>query len=252
MGDYFACIGLKCTNHQQQGEDMFERLSNGTNILDKSRPQVYSQPDYSHGIGYYPQISLLDELHEVAPDSTFVFQFRPIADWIRSTGHWYNMLQRFGLFEMPGLVLTPEQRTKRTQLMADYPILGRTPKQSGIRNDKKSEPEHDNGLTGLQQAKWWCGHVLHIREYVSEYPSHALIELDLYDSNGTASYLYDLFQADTDAHHYASKHETADEGATPTTTLTQCWGESNKSSEHGKRAKAAKNKTNQKEPKRND
>jgi len=49
-------------------------------------------------------------------------------------------------------------------------------------------------------AKWWCGHVLHIREYVKEYPSHALIELDLYDMEGSISLLYDLLKADTDAH----------------------------------------------------
>jgi hypothetical protein len=52
---------------------------------------------------------------------------------------------------------------------------------------------------------WYCGHVRHIREFVALHPSHALIELDLYDMERSATVMAKLFQV----------KET-------------CWGHSNK------------------------
>jgi hypothetical protein len=56
---------------------------------------------------------LLDELHELNPNSTFVFNFRPVADWIRSVTGWNALKVQFARFLMPGLVMTPDQQTKR-------------------------------------------------------------------------------------------------------------------------------------------
>ena len=76
-------------------------------------------------------------------------------------------------------------------------------------------------ISDTQIVKWWCGHVLHLREYIREYPSHALIELDLYDTSGTNSVLHDLFQADA----------MDGEGK-------ECWGKSNTKEEfEAKKAK---------------
>ena len=71
--------------------------------------------------------------------------------------------------------------------------------------------------------------MLHIRDYVQEYPSHALIELDLYDLNGTTSLLYDLFQADTDAYHYTQQQNQDQQQDDASGSSVSCWGQSNKS-----------------------
>merc|ERR1711957_981408 len=131
---------------------------------------------------------------------------------------------------MPGLVLTPKQRA---ELEAHQLRITNMKHQIG-----EQLGQHIT-IKDVQLAKWWCGHVLHIREYVKEYPSHSLIELDLYDTNETESLLYHLFQADTNAYHLHRKAKS-NEGArssqehVPTPTPTpqkQCfWGHSNQGS----------------------
>lgn len=245
LKDYLDCLGLNA-NHGQNGKFMHENLANYTNYVDKDyQADAYTQLDRNEGPGYYPQISLLDELHELDPDATLVFLFRPMADWIPSLTHWNQMRHRMSKFVMPGLVLTPEQ-LNRNQWLQNNP------------NGEKNKPETKARkfalmLSDVQLAKWWCGHALHIREYVKEYPSHSLIELDLYDTNGTSSLLYDLFHADADAYHAGrdangtgtgeseTDHQGGGAGTTAAaTTLTpkrpQCvWGQSNKSTDKKKR-----------------
>ena len=215
LADYFNCIGIKA-NHNQDGEGMFRRLSSGRGIYGKDRfyrkkNQAFCQLDTSTGIGFYPQISLLDELHEEHPHSTLIFNFRPISDWIRSTTNWYGMRSRFSKFLVPGLVLTPEQLRNNQEF------------HSGENKTKFLR------LSKIQLAKWWCGHVLHMREYVREYPSHALIELDLYDTNGTAALMYDLFRADTDDTYLKEEEEPPSQPLReePRESLKQCWGKRN-------------------------
>lgn len=207
--DFFGCIGLNA-DHGQQGRLMFENLDNGrplfSGIGKKFPVHAQTQLDFNVQTGFYPQVSLLDELHEVFPEATMVFLFRPIADWIVSTAKWNAMKHRFGKFRMPGLELT-EAQLDRLDLLDSL-------NQTTI---EKAKRVRHIPLTDLQIAKWWCGHVLHLREFVREHPSHALVELDLYDSESTSALLYDLFQADTDAHS----------GNTHSPNGT-CWGHSNK------------------------
>jgi len=223
--DFMACIGFK-SNHGQNGKKMFENLADGKrlyhpNSSSNKKAHAYSQLDQNGGTGYYPQISLLDELHEVDPDSTFVFNFRPIKDWIRSITEWFSMRRRMGSFLMPGLVLSPEQR-KRAE---------------GIARGKVNNSPQLPLLSEVQLAQWWCGHALHIREYVKEYPSHALVELDLYDTEGSTSVMYDLFQADTDAYFASLEGTNNDDGSERREDASDekhCWGHSNKSSDRKK------------------
>jgi hypothetical protein len=49
-------------------------------------------------------------------------------------------------------------------------------------------------VNDIQLARWWCGHVKHIRRYFELYPSHKLVELELYANNGSSSVLYGMFQ----------------------------------------------------------
>jgi len=178
LQNYFRCLGLNA-NHGQNGFLMVKNLAKGVDIykLRGIKSHAYTQLDSNFGQGFYPQITLLDELHEVDPNSTFFLNFRPIHDWINSVKEWHLMIHRMRKYTMPGLILTPEQVKANNE------------------QGRRTKPP----LSKIQMAKWWCGHVLHIREYVKEYSSHALIELDLYDSNGTASLLYDLLQVDTNA-----------------------------------------------------
>jgi hypothetical protein len=126
------------------------------------------------------------------------------------------MKDRFGALEVPGMFRTPEEITAiqrdrnkidnffKTPLLRAY-HAGEGKKFEKVVEKLKLARNHSLGfrypmITDVQMAKWWCGHVLHIREYVKEYPSHALIELDLYDMKGSETLLHDLLKVDTDAH----------------------------------------------------
>merc|ERR1711957_88591 len=65
LHSYFTCIGLK-SNHMQNGARMVKLLANGNHTILSGFPNVHTfmQLDHNFGVGYYPQISLLDELHE--------------------------------------------------------------------------------------------------------------------------------------------------------------------------------------------
>ena len=84
---YLRCTGLK-VSHEQEGKDMVQNLANNRSLFENKKwsdMHAYAQLDRDTGPGYFPQISLLDELHELEPDSTFVLLSRPIADWVHST-----------------------------------------------------------------------------------------------------------------------------------------------------------------------
>jgi hypothetical protein len=94
---------------------------------------------------FFPQMQLLDGIHQEHPNATFILNFRPVNDWINSARKFNGMVFRFIQCDIPGLPIG----------------LGR--KDQDMRN-------------------WYCCHVRHIREFVALHPSHALIELDLYDT----------------------------------------------------------------------
>jgi len=195
---------------------MAQRLDEGKFPLFKRDNHAYTQLDTNFDSPdhppTYPQITLLDEMHEIYPNSTMTFLFRPLETWIRSVRNWNGMWTRFAGFVMPGLQLTRVQMQQNRKIRAWH----RQNDEFRARNQRPRPIE----LTSLQGARWWYGHVLHIREYVREYPSHALIELDLYDSASSAELLHDLFEADADAHYEADPNAVLDKTA-------QCWGHSN-------------------------
>ena len=132
--------------------------------------QAHTQLDYtSSNENFFPQIQLLDEIHMAEPNSTFVLLFRPVEDWIKSTQSWHHYTVRWANSnqDLPdlGSILTPQQRIARDQ-----------------RGEKIM-------LTEEQLQRWWCVHVEHIRRFVETYPSHNLIELDLYDRDGSTTEL---------------------------------------------------------------
>jgi hypothetical protein len=217
---FFECSGYMAS-HQQQGQVIMDEnlrgLGMGNSIFDtkwsrmerrrlvnkateegKSEMErrqmiqnlrvAHLQLDNNVRKGYYPQIQLLDEIHQESPQSTFIMAFRPINDWITSVISHHGMANRFGFFEMPGLIFTEKQLELRTHTEL---------------RDRDRRPK----LSPRQLRRWWCGHVQHIREYVKEYPSHRLIELDLYNNEETSSILSDIFQSKPSCWGHKNKNE---------------------------------------------
>jgi hypothetical protein len=125
-------------------------------------------------------LSLLEDIHAENPNATFVINFRPIHDWIHSVLTWGDSIERFQQCHLPNL--------------------------------PRGFPEDLNDPTSVEETmtQFFCSHVLHIRQFVELYPSHALIELDLYDTEGTASVMSTLFTSS------AGKKESK-----------KCWGREN-------------------------
>ena len=291
---------------------------------------AFMQLDYSFGIGSYPQIQLLDELHEIYPSSTFVINFRPIQDWIRSISNWKSMRTRMALMDMPGLQLNKKQLEDKVQKRYDryngrgehnlkqaYAILlmnetlssnktldttlmthneirmydhakmllqkpsrkaivlraalkavtvaeaaaisnnttnddgdgmnnnnnnnvrrrGRRRKLKQKKRKPKIKKSNKDSITDQQIARWWCGHIKHIREYVKLYTTHTLIELDLYNTKETSNVLYDIFQSSSsttsqnnnDKDHITYK-DVNNDGTTIDLKISKnksCWGHTN-------------------------
>jgi hypothetical protein len=137
---------------------------------------------------FYPQISLLDEIHQEHPHATFILNFRPVDDWIRSARAWSNdIIGRWSKCVLPGLI-----------------------KEGGR-------------LTNQEMRNWLCGHVKHVREFVKQYPTHKLIELDLYDTKGSSEAMSSLFN-----------------------TKATCWGKSNVNKKNAKTTERLSNETGSK------
>jgi hypothetical protein len=165
LNSFFQCAGLR-SDHGQNGFNMLEGVEGGKPPIASSLPrgkglrvQAFTQLDVSFETCAFPQIQLLDELHQEQPNATFILNFRPVMDWIRSAKAWRGMAARWKKCELPGLVC-----------------------------EGKGKVCPDQNL-----RSWWCGHVKHIRQFVKHYPSHKLIELDLYDDRGTSKVMAELF-----------------------------------------------------------
>ena len=112
---------------------------------------------------FFPQLSLLEEIHNEAPNATFILNFRPIEDWIKSITGWGDMMPRFQSCDLPNLP-------------RGHPV-----------NLEDSRNVHETMI------RFFCSHVLHLRRFVESYPSHALIELDLYDTTTSKAVMSALF-----------------------------------------------------------
>jgi hypothetical protein len=162
---FFKCAGLR-TCHNQCGNQMMWGAQIGEDPLarchPKKDPEAFLQMDVSKPPKqcYYPQVQLLDEIHRRHPNATFVLAFRPVDDWLHSVRAW-----RYGGFA--------------ARLVAcDLPGL----------------PEGAGG-TARELREWYCGHVWHVRDFAARHPSHALVELDLYDAARSSRALATLFRA---------------------------------------------------------
>ena len=137
----------------------------------------------------FPQLSLLEELHEEAPNATFILVFRPVEDWIRSIKGWNDMLPRFRDCDLPN---SPR----------GYPA------------DLRNQSDVNESMT-----RFFCSHVVHLRNFVALHPSHALIELDLYDGEGLLETMTKIFTASN----------SSEDGMPSSKNTTECWKIMNKS-----------------------
>jgi hypothetical protein len=173
---FFECAGLKTNHDHKCGVAMRRAAYNGIGPLraprscGKKGAEAILQMDRIKPPTncFFPQIQLLDEIHQEHPNATFILNFRPVDDWINSARMWSGMTARFSLCDLPGL---------------------------------------PTGVGGKNQElrNWYCGHVRHIREFVALYPSHALIELDLYDTERSARVMAKLFETNETCWGHANK-----------------------------------------------
>lgn len=106
---------------------------------------------------FFPQLSILDEIHQESKYATFVLTFRPMKDWVKSITGWYSLMERLRDCNLPNLPRGVPDLT---------------------RYEKNDPAEVESVMT-----HFFCSHVLHVRNFVKQHPSHNLIELDLYHNN---------------------------------------------------------------------
>ncbi|KAL3896496.1 MAG: hypothetical protein SGARI_007152 [Bacillariaceae sp.] len=131
----------------------------------------------------FPQIQLLDEIHEEVPNATLLLPFPDFDEWMGGFAQdYHNFTERWARMEMPGLVLTEEQRAARSVPCREEfdefgELVGRCVR-----------------LSDEQLQQWWCNHVQHIRKVVQDvYPTHSLLELDWRDAQSARSTFQHLF-----------------------------------------------------------
>jgi len=178
---FFNCAGWNAS-HSQDGKRVREMFKNGDenairNWLSRNGTEAHMQMDNNYGTCFYPQIQLLDEIHREYPDATFLLNFRPVQDWVASAQNWKGLAtERWGGCRIPGLQCTGESQGELTCL-----------------------PENLH--------RWWCGHVQHVRQFVKWYPSHKLVELDLYNGDESSALMSKLFAANSSCWGHANAND---------------------------------------------
>ena len=113
---------------------------------------------------FFPQQQYLEELHAEAPNATFLLMFRPLKHWVKSINNWRS------------------ERIENARSMGERLTLCDLP---GLPFGKGSDLE--------DYARWFCRQVTYVRDFVKKYPSHSLVEINLYDDN--AALMAKLFDA---------------------------------------------------------
>ena len=201
---------------------------------------------------YFPQLSLLEQIHEENPNATFIMNFRPIQDWVTSMLKWYGMMERIQSCHLPNLPYGQPRGYDFSSLkLSDVTTTTTTNIKNNINNNNQNGESNDNGsvsndgsstsASGTIRAtdllrddvkRFFCSHVIHVRNFVERFPSHTLIELDLYDTNATSRIMNLFFQHEQ--HHQPSSSLSNIVSINSTTTtavgqLNNCWKHRNKS-----------------------
>eukprot|EP01082_Thalassiosira_pseudonana_P006616 g6182.t1 g6182 contig20:1016324-1019061(+) len=126
---FFECGGLtslhyRCgRNHPSCAKCMLQNLNAELPLLSEpycGQADSYAQIDNGT---FFPQISLLDEIHKGYPNATFFLTFRSMEAWYRSISHWPprpggpHMVDRFKKLDLPGL---PADKGDNLQEFSDW------------------------------------------------------------------------------------------------------------------------------------
>ena len=108
----------------------------------------------------WPQITHVEELHQNAPNATFVLIFRNITSWVSSVGRWKE----------------PDGQSLRQALSTKCSL--------GAKGAEEISEE--------DMSQVFCDQVNALRKFVKEHPLHALVEVQLEDEE-TASVMSNIF-----------------------------------------------------------
>ena len=154
LNAFFNCGGYK-SHHYICGEKLLCAKCIQQSIRHGEPPfarcndgDVWTQLDNGR---WFPQVELLEKIVEGYPQATFFLMFRSVEKWHNSLLNW------------------PPNRTKHnamTERLMNFNI-------TGLRKG--------NGSDISLFSDWHCGHVNRVRELVSKYPSHSLVEIDIED-----------------------------------------------------------------------
>lgn len=116
------------------------RLEDGSIAVSNPGPRIF-----------LPQHFNLEELHDAAPNSTWILNTRLTSDWVESVMNWSDLQHQFAneYFAQGVIDKLPESEEEMKAFLKDI-----------FRN-----------------------HTLHVKDFVSRHPSHALIEVNITDSD---------------------------------------------------------------------
>lgn len=186
VADYFQCGCYKVIHYSCEreglknprcGELIQKNVLAGVDpLMHTGNASVYAQVDVTglnHASCFYPQMQALEEIHQHHPNSTFILNTRNTKNWLSSVDRWLDMRERFikcNLTDLP----------------------------TGV------------GSRDEEMISFYQKQVKRIRDFCKQYPSHALVEIDV-ESNSTGAILEEAFGI--------SSH---------------CWGKNDHRSNHGR------------------
>lgn len=113
----------------------------------------------------FPQMQFLDQLHEEAPNATFILMFQPVRKWAHDLVDW-----------------NPTSETFRGKSFAER-----------LQDCDLPGLPYGTGGTIEELEQWFCDHVTRVRQFVADHPSHKLIELDIRDDYTNTKVMSQLF-----------------------------------------------------------
>ncbi|KAL7516987.1 hypothetical protein ACHAWX_001952 [Stephanocyclus meneghinianus] len=158
----FFCCGNYTSSHWECGKgkglcaDCMKTaaLSGSPPLKSCGAFQSYMQMDRDV---FFPQIELLDQIHEESPNATFLLMFRGMNGWFRSMSHWKAS-------DTSPHTFRDSKGKSLSERLTNANITGLPP---------------GKGSNQREISDFFCWHVNHIRKFVSSHPSHELIELDI-------------------------------------------------------------------------
>ena len=159
--DVYAEINGPRIKHDQ-GKEEATLLDDGRLVSERFKPRIL-----------LPQHHYLDKIHEQFPNATFILNLRPVDSWVISVLNWPS-----------GLKVELGHEFYAQQVERNFPAFG---------NDWSAPrpPRTLTELIGFLRFLYQY-HSQHVRDFVQQHPSHALVEIDI-TKNDTGKILAEAF-----------------------------------------------------------